>query len=107
MIQTKNPSQENIQEIEQIEQTPQENTQENIQLSLEHLTTKFLKGYEIEMAQVLGNLWISIDKDTNRSEEHQALASYSNPVVDLHDIEMSFLEETEHAKPHTEVNNHV
>jgi hypothetical protein len=98
------------QEMIQTEHPSQENTQENIQgniPSLEHLTAQFLKGYEIEMAQVLGNLGISIDKDTNRSEEHQALASSSNPIVDLPDIEMPFPEETEQTEPHTEVNNPV
>jgi hypothetical protein len=68
---------------------------------------QFFKGYEIEMAQVLGNLGTSIDKDTNRSEEHQAPTSSSNPIVDLPDIEMPFPKDTEQAEPHTEVNNPV
>jgi hypothetical protein len=72
-----------------------------------HITTQFLKGYKIEMGQVLGNLGISIEKDRNKSEEHKALASSSNPVVDLPDIEMSLPEETKRTEPHTKANNHV
>jgi hypothetical protein len=107
MTQTEQASQENIQEIGQTEQTPQESTQENTQPSLEHLTEQFFKSYEVEMAQVLGNLGTTIDKDTSRPEEHPAPTSSSNPVVDLLDIEMSFPEDTTQAEPHTEVNSPV
>jgi hypothetical protein len=65
---------ENIQEAMQTEQ-PSQDTQENAQTeqpSLENLTEQFFKSYEVEMAQVLGNLGTSVTEDTGRSEEHQA-----------------------------------
>jgi predicted nuclease with TOPRIM domain len=101
MLQTEQPPQGNIQEIEQTEQTPQGNIQENTQPSLEHLTEQFFKNYEVEMAQVLGNLGTSITKDTSRSE---APISSSNPIVDLPDTEMPFPEDEEQEEPHNEVN---
>jgi hypothetical protein len=64
-----------------------------------------LKIYEVEIAQVLGSLGTSINKDTNRPEEYQAPTSSSNPVEDFPDIEMSFPEDTTQEEPHTEVNS--
>jgi hypothetical protein len=99
---------ENIQEAMQTEQPSHENTQENAQTeqpSLENLTEQFFKSYEVEMAQVLGNLGTSVTEDTGRSEEHQAPTSSSNPALDLPDMEMPSPEDTEQPEPHIEVNN--
>jgi gas vesicle protein len=68
---TEQSLQENVQEIEQAEQTSQGNNQEDTQPALEHLTEQFLKSYEVEIAQVLGSLGTSIDRDTNKPEEYQ------------------------------------
>ena len=58
------------------------------------------------MAQVLGNLGISLAKDTDRFGEPQApTSSHSNPVLDLPDMEMPSPEGTEQPEPHIEVNN--
>jgi len=60
---------------------PSQETQENAQTrqpSLENLIEHFFKSYEVEMAQVLGNLGTSVTKDTSRSEEHQVPTSSSN-----------------------------
>jgi hypothetical protein len=59
------------------------------------------------MAQVLGNLGTSITEDTGRFEEHQAPTYSSNLALDLPDMEMPSLEETEQSKPHIEVNSPV
>jgi hypothetical protein len=57
---------------------------------LGHLTEQFLKIYEVEIAQVLGSLETSMDRDTNKPEEHQERASSSKLSKDFPDIEMSF-----------------
>ena len=74
---------------------------------MEHLTKQFFKNYEVEMAQVLGNLGTSVTKDTSKYEEHQAPTSSSNPALDLPDIEMPFPEDTTQPKLHIEVKNLV
>jgi gas vesicle protein len=92
---TEQSLQENVQEIEQAEQTSQGNSQEDTQPALEHLTEQFLKSYEVEIAQVLGSLGTSIDRDTNKPEEYQERASSSKPAEDFPDIEMSFPEDAD------------
>jgi hypothetical protein len=57
--------QENVQVIGQVEHSSQRNDQEDTQPTLEHLTEQFLKSYEVEIAQVLGNLGNSIVRGTN------------------------------------------
>jgi hypothetical protein len=58
------------------------------------------------MAQVLGNLGISLTENTDRSQEPQApTSSHSNPLLDLPDMDMPSPEGTEQPKPHIEVNN--
>jgi hypothetical protein len=98
---------ENIQEAMQTKQ-PSQDTQENAQIehpSLENLTKHFFKSYEVDIAQVLGNLGTSVTEDTSRSEEHQKPTSSSNPALDLPDIQMPFPEDIKQLKPHIEVNN--
>jgi len=71
---------------------------------LGHLTEKFLKIYEVEIAQVLGSLGTSINKDTSRPKEYQVSTSSSKPSKDFPDIEMPFPEDTSQAELHIEVN---
>jgi hypothetical protein len=70
---------------------------------LEHLTEQFLKSYEVEIAQVLGSLGASIDRD--KPEEYQERASSSKPAENFPDIEMSFPEATTQEEPHPEARN--
>jgi hypothetical protein len=64
------------------------------------MTEQFLKSYEEEIAQVLGSLGASIDRD--KSKEYQERASSSNPAENFPDIEMSFPEDTTYEEPHPE-----
>jgi len=61
----------------------------------------------VEIAQVLGNLGTSVNKNVSRSEEHQEPTSPSNPIMDLPNIEMPFLEDETHLETHIEVRHHV
>jgi hypothetical protein len=77
------------------ETTQPESTQETVQTeepSHENPVGQqddFFGSYEEEMAQVLGNLGISLTEDTDRPEEPQAPTSPpSNSVFDLPDMEM-------------------
>jgi hypothetical protein len=81
------------------------NSQEDTQPVLGHLIEKFLKSYEVEIAQVLGSLGNSINKDTNRPKEYQAPASSSKPVEHFPTIDMSFPEDTTQEEPHAEVSS--
>ena len=95
---TEKPLQKTDQGIENIEQTSQGNSQEDTQPVSEHMTEQFLKIYEEEIAQVLGSLGASIERD--KSKENQERASSSNPAENFLDIEMSFPEDTAHEEPH-------
>jgi hypothetical protein len=70
---------------------------------LGHLIEQFLKIYEVEIAQVLGSLGTSIDRDTNKPKEYQEQASSSKPVEYFPNIEISFPEDARQEEPHLEV----
>jgi hypothetical protein len=53
-----------------------------------------LKSYEIEIAQVLGNLGNLTDRDENNLEKDPEPTSSSKPAEDFPDIEMSFPDDT-------------
>jgi hypothetical protein len=53
-----------------------------------------LKSYEIEIAQVLGNLGTLTDRDEHNLEKEPKPASTSKPAEDFPDIEMSFSDDT-------------
>jgi hypothetical protein len=58
------------------------------------------------MAQVLGNLGISLAEDTYMSGEPQdPTPSHSNPVFDLPDMEMPSSEGTKQPEPHFNESN--
>jgi hypothetical protein len=63
------PLQKNIQDIDQTGQTTQKDNQGDTQPTLKHMEKHFFKSYEIEMAQVLGNLGTSTDRDDTTQEE--------------------------------------
>jgi hypothetical protein len=92
--------------------TQPESTQETVQTEQPSHETPaeqqddFFRSYEEEMAQVLGNLGISLTEDTDRSGEPQApTSSHSNPVFDLPDMEMPSPEGTEQPEPQFDENN--
>jgi hypothetical protein len=58
------------------------------------LTRHFLKSYEIEIAQVLGDLGTLTDRDEHNLEKEPEPASSSKLAKDFPDIEMSFLDDT-------------
>jgi hypothetical protein len=64
---------------------------------------KFLKSYEVEIAQVLGSLGTSIDRGTNTPEKFPEQASSSKPAEYFPDIEMSFPEDTTQEETHFEI----
>jgi hypothetical protein len=68
--------------------------QGDTQPASKHLTKHFLKSYEIEMAQVLGNLGTSTDKGKNNLEKDLEPGSSSKLAEDFPDIEMSFPDDT-------------
>jgi hypothetical protein len=77
------------------ETTQPESTQETIQTEEKsheifvEQQDDFFGSYEEEMTQVLGNLRISLTKDTDRTEEPQDLTSPpSNSVFDLPNMDM-------------------
>ena len=53
-----------------------------------------MKSYEIEIAQVLGNLGTLTDRNEHNLEKEPEPASTSKPTEDFLDIEMSFLDDT-------------
>jgi hypothetical protein len=88
------PLWENVQEIEQAKQITQKGDQGDTQPALKYLRKHFFKSYEIEMAQVLGNLGTSTDKGKNNLEKDLELGSSSRPVEDFPETEMSFPDDT-------------
>jgi hypothetical protein len=54
----------------------------------------FFKSYEIEMAQVMGNLGTSTDRDEHNLEKEPKPGSSSKLAEDFPDIEMSFPDDT-------------
>jgi hypothetical protein len=84
------PLQENVQDIDQAGQTTQKDNQGDTQLASKHLTKHFFKSYEIEMAQVLGNLGTSTDKGKNNLEKDLEPGSSSKLAEDFPDTKMSF-----------------
>jgi hypothetical protein len=62
-----------------------------------------LKNYEVEIAQVLGSLETSIDRNKIKSKSYQGEASSSKPAENLSDFEISFSEDVAQEEPHPEV----
>jgi hypothetical protein len=78
------------------------NDYEDTQRTLEHLAEQFMKNYEVEIAQVLGSLGTSIDRDTNNPKKCPEQAFSSKPVGYFPDIEMSFLKDKAQEEPYFE-----